>query len=344
MHALRGHLVKRAGCLLDKICTAENFKLAWLKAVRGKSGSREVIQFRSDFEKKLEFVRKSLENGTFRFGRYEYFTINDPKKRTICAASFPERVVHHAIMNVLDPVFEKYQVSCSFACRKGKGTQAAILRAFSYAKKYLYYLKMDVRKYFDSIDHRVLKELLKRRLKDPNVLRIFDAIIDSYSTSPGKGIPIGNLTSQYFANHYLAVFDHHMKEDLRCGAYIRYMDDMVVFDSEKKFLTFVFEHSRIFLDDILKLEIKPKILDTTGKGVPFLGSLVKPSGIYLLRKSKDRFQAHAARIDAELKRGTISEDSAASRMTALAAHTDIARARNFRYRVFHGGRPRATTA
>jgi hypothetical protein len=274
-------------------------------------------------------------------GKIEKFAA--PKKRTICAASFPERIVHHALMNILDPVFDRYQIFDSYACRRGKGTQAAVLRSFASAKKYPYFLKMDVRKYFDSIDHTTLDELLHRRIKDHNVLENLEKIINSYSTTPGRGIPIGNLTSQYFANHYLAVFDHAVKERFGCQAYIRYMDDMVIFGRSRSDLNVVYESSRPFLSKSLKLDIKPKIVDRVKHGVPFLGFLVKPSGIFLLRKTKSRFKSSAGRIEYELRKGTINEESAADRVTAIAAHTALARARNFRYRVFHGGRPRATT-
>ena len=133
--------MRRAGWLFDDICSMENFKEAWLKAIRGKSGKPDVATFRADLENNLERLRVSFREGSFGFGRYEYFTISDPKKRLICAASFPERIVHHAMMKTLDQVFERFQISDSYACRKGKGTQAAVLRGFHFVKGKRFFLR-----------------------------------------------------------------------------------------------------------------------------------------------------------------------------------------------------------
>jgi retron-type reverse transcriptase len=328
--------LKRAGLLFDEIGERDNWKLAWLKAIRGKSRGPLVLRLREKLEANLESLRESFVAGTFRFGDYEYFTIRDPKTRIICAASFPERIVQHAMMNVLDPVFERYQISDSYACRQSKGTQAAVLRAFHLVKSGSWFLKMDVRKYFDSISHAHLKLALRRRLKDERVLTVLDAIIDSYETSPGRGIPIGNLTSQYFANHYLAALDHQAREVWRCGVWVRYMDDVLACVGEREEIERLYESCRDFCAAELALELKPKIIERVEKGAPFLGFLIKPTGIFLARKGKRRFRASSRTISHELERRTISETKASERMTAVCAHTAIARARGFRYAVFYG--------
>ena len=192
---------------------------------------RDHLLFRMKVDCNLEEIRRGLENETARIGAYSYFTIKDPKERIICAASFPERIIHHAVMNICEPYFERFQIFHSYACRKGKGQHAALLSAFHYAKSSPFFLKMDVRKYFDSIDHEILFNRLTRLFKDHRLLDLLSRIIDSYHTAPGKGVPIGNLTSQYFANHYLASFDHYVKETLGVKRYIRYMDDMLFFSS-----------------------------------------------------------------------------------------------------------------
>ena len=207
--------MRRIGNLFEDICSRENFSIAWNKAIRGKQAKPETQEWYRDLPQKLEGLRASVAEGAFPFGAYDFFTIQDPKERIISAALFPERIVQHALMNVLDPLFERYQISDSYACRKGKGTQAAVLRAFGFTRRYRYFLKMDLKKYFDSIDHDVLKMMLRRFLKDRRVCGMFEAVIDSYETFPGKGLPIGNLTSQYFANQYLAALDHRAKEELR---------------------------------------------------------------------------------------------------------------------------------
>ena len=185
----------------------------------------------------------------------------DPKERMICAAPFRDRVAHHAIMNVVEPHFESYQIDDSYACRTGQGLDAAIARAVAFSRAGDWYLKMDVRKYFDSVDHGVLKMLLRRRFKDPALLALLDGVIDSYENSPGRGLPIGNLTSQFFANHYLGVSDHYIKQTLGCRRYVRYMDDFVVWDSEKDRLRQVRDDVAGFLRDALRLATEAGLLE-----------------------------------------------------------------------------------
>jgi len=223
-------------------------------------------------------------------GNYHYFKIYDPKERTICAAAFSERVIHHALMNVCHANFDRFQIFDSYACRLGKGTYAALNRAKQYQQKYKYFLKLDVRKYFDTIEHNVLKNMLAGRFKEVKLLTVFEQIIDSYHTQPNKGLPIGNLTSQYFANHYLALADHYLKEVEQQKAYIRYMDDMVLWDNDKSALLkkgVRFEH---FIAQKLQVELKPLCLNYTAKGLPFLGYRLYPDTVLLTRSSKKRFE------------------------------------------------------
>lgn len=179
----------------------------------------------------LALIKAGNEAAEPDWGHYHQFTIYDPKVRVISAAPFCERVMHHAIMNVLEPVFENHLMFHSYACRKGKGIQAAILYAFSCSKAHHWFLKLDIRKFFDSISHQILKNQLRRLFKDTRLLFLLDSLIDSYQTSPATGLPIGNLTSQFFANHYLFAMDHYILEKLRPRAYVRYMDDFVLWQA-----------------------------------------------------------------------------------------------------------------
>ncbi|MBI9104605.1 MAG: RNA-directed DNA polymerase [Spirochaetales bacterium] len=224
--------MKRKGSLFEIIASEENLKVASWKAMRGKRTKRDVLLFNLNFEENLTALRKDLLDGTIAIGNYHYFQVHEPKERTICAASFPERILHHAIMNVCLPVFENYQIYDSYACREGKGTHKALLRAFHFSKSTPFFLKVDIRKYFDSIDHIILKNLLCRKFKDEKLLELLYRIIDSYETAPGKGLPIGNLTSQHMANFYLGRADHYIKEELGTRRYVRYMDDFVLWDSD----------------------------------------------------------------------------------------------------------------
>jgi len=234
-------------------------------------------------------LRNALLSGTVSVGDYYYFKVYDPKERQICAAAFSERVLHHAIMNVCHSSFERYQLHDSYASRTNKGTFAALNRAADFQKRYRWYLKLDVRKYFDSIDHTILKALLERRFKDPELIQLFSAIIESYHSQPGRGLPIGNLTSQYFANHYLAVNDHYVKETLRVSAYVRYMDDMVLWGNDRIELLEKGHSLKAFVGSSLGLTLKPFCLNRSDQGLPFLGFLLYPQTIRLNHNSRDRF-------------------------------------------------------
>jgi len=210
--------MKRQNHLFEHIIDFTNIRLAFLKALRGNRSSSFAVNYCQNLDKNLAVLRKKLITLTPEWGNYHSFLITDPKLRTISTAPFEQRIMHHVIMNVIEPVLERPMIHHSYACRKGKGTHAAVLYAFGQCKISPYFLKLDIRKYFDSIDHEILKTQLRKLVKDKNVLVLLDGIIDSYETSPGKGVPIGNLTSQFFANMYIACLDHHTVEMLRPSA------------------------------------------------------------------------------------------------------------------------------
>lgn len=211
--------MKRTGFLIERIADLDNLYEAFRRACRGKQRKEEVRRFREHFDENIALLHRQILEADVNVGNYHYFTIHDPKERTICAADFHERVLHHAIINVCGNLFDRTLIDTTYATRKGKGVYAAIDKAVEACTKYRYTAKLDFRKYYDSIDHDLLKCQLRRRFKDGLLLRIFDEIIDSYSASPGKGLPIGNLTSQYFANAYLSSLDHYVKEMLRAHIY-----------------------------------------------------------------------------------------------------------------------------
>ncbi|MGO8748259.1 MAG: reverse transcriptase domain-containing protein [Thermoguttaceae bacterium] len=253
--------MKRVGNLVERIADADNLRLAVWKAAKGKRAKSEVVRFRADLDARLRCLRQELLSGHVAWGPYRTFMVYDPKERLISAAPFRDRVAHHAIMNIVAPHFESYQIDESYACRPGKGLDAALARTLDFSRAGDWYLKLDVRKYFDSIDHDVLKMSLHRRFKDATLVELLEGIIDSHGSSLGRGLPIGNLTSQFFANHYLAMLDHRVKETLRCRRYVRYMDDFVAWDSEKDRLRRVRDDVAGFLHGSLRLELKPPCLN-----------------------------------------------------------------------------------
>ncbi len=159
-------------------------------------------------------MRDQLLRDEFAFGRYVTFTIWDPKQRTIHAPCLEERVAHHALMNVCEPIFDRHAIDDTYACRRGKGRLAAIRRAESFCRTRAWFLKMDIRRYFPSVDDQVLLGLLEHNFKDADLLRLFRRIVSNHQTEPGRGLPIGALTSQHFANYYLAGLDRFVKEEL----------------------------------------------------------------------------------------------------------------------------------
>ena len=282
--------MKRYGNLINKIADTDNIRLAFWKASKGKRAKREVILFRKELDKNIKKLREQILNRKPDIGHYTFFRIHDPKERVICAASFPERVLHHAIMNICEPIFEKYAIFDSYACRVDKGSHKAVKKAQKFTVKYNFFLKLDIRKYFDSIDHKVLIEMLNHRFKDGRLLEIFEKIICSYSKTMGKGVPIGNLLSQHWANFYLGRFDHWIKEVKKEKGYLRYMDDFIIFSDNKSELKKMLRETEVFLHGNLKLELKKNIqLNYCRLGIPFLGYRVFPLTVRLIRQSKKRF-------------------------------------------------------
>jgi hypothetical protein len=322
--------MKRRGRLFEQIIDYNNIRLAFLKALRGNRQSLSALNFCRNTEENLGAVREKLASLQCGWGAYRSFLITDPKLRTISTAPFEQRVMHHAIMNVIEPVFDRPMICHSYACRKGKGTHAAVQYAFGRCKSNPFFLKLDIRKYFDSIDHEALKALLRRLVKDARVLFLLDGVIDSYETAPGKGVPIGNLTSQFFANLYLAGMDHFILEKLRPPAYCRYMDDFVLWSSSLAELKTMFTQVDDYVTRNLKLTVKQPVFGKTAAGLPFLGFLMKEKGIYLLQKSKRRVARRMTEISALLNHGCITEEKAAERVRSVFAAISLARTNRFR--------------
>ena len=275
--------------LIGKITEIDNLYLAFWKAKRGKARKPECVIYENNLEENTLLLREQIISGDLDIGNYHYFTIHDPKKRTICASSFPERVLHHAIMNVCHNVFEKHFIYHTYATRPNKGTHKAIIYAQKNVQKYKWFAKLDVRKYFDSINHDIVKSELNKLFKGQDLLTIFYKIIDSYCSTENNGLPIGNLTSQYFANYYLSSADHFVLEKLHTP-YLRYMDDMLLFGDNKQQLQYNLYKFEKFITEKLNLELKTFQISRTKNGVPFLGYRLFANHILLNKASKKRFR------------------------------------------------------
>lgn len=316
--------MKREGYLMEKIADPDNLRLAFWKARKGKEHKADVALYRSRLDYNLLELRGQLLSGDVRVGNYFYFLVHDPKERQICAASFGERVLHHAIMNVCHPVFERFQTNDSYATRIGKGQYAALEKAKVYTRRYSWFCKLDVRKFFDSINHEVLSLLLRRKFKDPVLLSVFQQIIASYTVSHGHGLPIGNLTSQYFANYYLGYADHHAREKLHIPAYVRYMDDMVLWHDDKSELLCKSKALSAFIEGSLKMTLRPVCINATGKGLPFLGYVLFPRQVRLNKNSKKRYLRKMKLYDDKLSTGDWSQAEYARHIQPLVAFARFA--------------------
>lgn len=305
--------------MFARICDWENLLSAFQKAARGKRGKPNVAQFEHDLAENLIRIRESLLDKSYSPGKYVNFYIHEPKRRLISAAPFRDRVVHHALCNVIEPVFERSFIADSYANRIGKGTHRALDRAQGLSRKFAYCLQCDIRQFFPSIDHEILYNILAKKVYDQNALWLVKQIMasgagvlagsydivcfpgdDVFALNRPRGLPIGNLTSQFWANCYLNPFDHFVKRRLRCKGYVRYVDDFVLFADSKRQLWEWLEELRQELRK-LRLTIHPGAHPKpVTEGMPFLGFVVCPDrrrlkrrkGVYFQRKFKALARQH----------------------------------------------------
>jgi RNA-directed DNA polymerase len=324
--------MRRASRLFEQIIDRENLRIAVHKALRGKQSRADARAFLAGLDENLDALRSSLQDATVVLGESHQFTIRDPKERVVTAPCFRERVLHHAIMNVCEPVFERWLISDTFACRQGKGRLAALDRARKFAACHPFFLKLDVRKYFDSVPHDVLYSRLDRLIEDPRLLCLLHRIIGSFSTTPGRGLPIGSLTSQHFANAYLGALDRFVKERLRVAGYVRYMDDFVLWSQSTARLSAHRVEAGHFLCQELKLELNPAYINTTAHGMNFLGCRVYRTHMTLNRRSRVRFQRKLRALETGFLDGTIDALTLQQRATALVAFARTSGVSSWRFR------------
>lgn len=323
--------MKRQGHLIKSIASRDNLALAFSKSARGCSNDAAVASFSEALDVRLAHLSAALLDGNVSVGQFSRFVVFDPKQRVIHAAPFPERVMHHAIMNICGPLFERGAIDDTYACRIGRGNRAAIERAVGYARQHSHFLKLDIRKYFDSIDHAILKNRFRSIIKDGHLLVLLDRIVDCYETLPQQGLPIGTLTSQYFANFYLDTLDRFIKETLRCRAYVRFMDDFALWNNHPDQLAQWHQQIRRWLADHLKLELKSGTrLGRTSEGMEFLGFRLMPGAVLLGARARRRFRQRLTAYEKAWQHGKMGPAELQRRVSALIAHTDNARCQNWR--------------
>lgn len=279
--------------MFDVMCSFESLLSAYKRAVCAGRYKEEVLVFGYNLEANIISLRNNLLSGNYKHGNYREFIINDSKKRHIKAATFRDRIVHNAIHHAIEPLFDRTFISDSYACRKGKGTHKALslVKKWVHKSQYSYVLSCDVSSYFASIDHAVLMRILFCKIKDTKVSEICKNIIESSGYREGRGIPIGNLTSQLFANIYLDVFDRFIKKNFSAVGYIRYMDDFLIFGNSKKELNEIKGLVGEFLYKYLFLILHPSkaTVFPVSLGVSFLGYNIFKTHITLRKSTVNRF-------------------------------------------------------
>jgi len=264
--------MKRVSNLYEKIASLDNLQAADAIARKGKTGQYGIALHDSDRDTNILALHEMLVNRTYKTSAYTTFKVYEPKEREVYRLPYyPDRITHHAIMNVLEPLFVSVFTADTYSCIKGKGIHAAA-NAVKIALRDMpgtqYCLKMDIKKFYPNIDHATLKRLLRRKIKDADLLWLLDEIIDS-----ADGVPIGNYLSQYFANFYLCYFDHWIKESKAIKYYFRYADDLVILSPNKENLHRLFAEIKRYLSDNLKLTIKGnyQIFPVAARGIDFVG-------------------------------------------------------------------------
>jgi len=305
--------MRRHKHLFEEVVSFTNLLAAARDALRGKRGREPGASFYADLERHVVDLHAELRDGDYQPGQYHYFHIFEPKQRLVAAAPFRDRVVHHAVVRVIQPIFERRFIEDSFASRPGKGTHAAMRRASQFAQRYEYALKCDVQKYFPSIDHGVLMSLVKRVVGDDQLLALLATILDTHHDRVRQewpaggdlfdvrlhkcGLPIGNLTSQFLANVYLDALDHFVKHELRVKGYVRYLDDFVLFGNDRGRLK---DEGHQVQQKLRSLQLcmhpdKYRLIPTRC-GVDFVGFVLRADGRIRVRNAtarrfQDRFRA-----------------------------------------------------
>lgn len=282
----------------EEIISLDNLLLAWQEFIKGKKSKPDVQEFSLRLFDNILELHNNLVNKSYRHGGYKNFYINDPKRRHIHKAGVADRLLHHAVYRILYPFFERTFIANSYSCRLDKGTHKALNRFRDFAliesknnTRTCWVLKIDIRKFFASIDHQILLEILGEYIQEKDVIWLFEQVIRSYFAEANKnvGLPLGNLTSQLFANIYLNPFDRWVKHNLKVKYYLRYADDMVFLSANKQRLAEILPKINLFLQGNLKLNLHPDkiFINTIASGINFLGWIHFPDH-RILRKSTRR--------------------------------------------------------
>jgi RNA-directed DNA polymerase len=325
--------MKRSPVSLAMVADLDNLVCAAVAAGRGKRFRDEVISFFNDFELNIMQLRENILSCKAPMGAMRHFRIFDPKERIISAPCFPDRVLHHALINHIGPVIDTRMVDDSYACRLGKGCHAAIRRVQQFSRRFPWYVKIDIRHYFENIDHALLVKLLADTFKDAGLQALLGRIVAGYSVIPGKGLPIGSLTSQYFANYYLNRLDRYLLEGLRVRGMVRYMDDVIWWCSDGLTARETLGKTAAFIEYELSLTVKPDPqINRSDRGISFCGMRIFPGTILLGKRRRTRFTARRRHWEELHTNGVITSEKLQRSMDGVAGITAGAHAHAWRGR------------
>jgi retron-type reverse transcriptase len=280
----------------DELISVKNLFESWRAYKKGKSRKRDVMEFERHLEDNLFALHQKLQKGNYSHDKYAYFRISDPKKRDIYKSTVRDRIVHQALYNYLCKIYEPLFIELSFSSRKRKGTHRAVAalsaetKNFRKNKEKCLAMKCDIRKYFENIQHQILLKILGKVILDKKVLDLLRIVVESFHKETGKGVPLGNITSQVFANIYLHELDKFVAKELGIKSYIRYNDDFIVLGNDKKKLFADIQKIKIFLQEKLALELPEEktTFRKLGWGIDFCGCIVLPNAVLLRNKTKTR--------------------------------------------------------
>ena len=342
--------------LYPKICSFPALLAAYLRARKGKHGRHDAAEFHMNLEGNLLNLELELCRFTYQPSQYHNFVITDPKRRVISKADFRDRVVHHLLYGVMEPIYEKKFIFDSYACRVGKGTHRAVHRCQRFMARNRYYIHCDIVKFFPSVDHQILLDLLGRTLRDERFMELVRRILDSgegvlreewephyfsgddlFAVLRPKGLPIGNLTSQFWANVYLDGMDHFVKEQLRVRDYLRYADDFVLFGNDNRELA----DRRTGIEEYagglrLRIHRERALVRPTRDGIGFLGFRVFPDRLKLKRENVKRFVKRFRWQRKRLRQGALTIPDVTRSVQGWVAHAQHAQSARLREKVMSG--------
>ncbi|MDX1994377.1 MAG: reverse transcriptase/maturase family protein [bacterium] len=347
-------MTKTYKALYSQICSFETLHKAWRKARRGKRFTPTAAAFERNLDVELTTLYQELVEQTWQPGGFRSFTIHEPKRRKISAAPFRDRVVHHALIQVLEPIYERKFIFDSYANRVDKGTHAALDRCTHFMRRYSYVLPCDVQQFFPAIDHAVFKQILSRSIACQPTLDLCGKIVDSghgildseytmrwfegddlFALERPRGLPIGNLTSQFWANVYMNELDQFVKHTLRCKGYVRYVDDFLLFAENKIILHRWRDEIIAFLQSLrLTLHENRAQPRPVNQGIPFLGFTVYPDHRRLKRSKGVAYRRHLKTLYRRYHEGQLTREQGRASVMAWIGHVKHGDTWNLRHKIF----------